>query len=106
MRIYSLSTLENLVASWASERNLINGATPQAQMLKMTEEIGELANAVARKDQDKLQDSIGDVFVVLVILARQHGVTLEICGNLAYAEIKDRKGKMIDGIFVKEEDLG
>jgi len=27
------------------------------------------------------------------------------CLEVAWVDIKDRKGKMIDGIFVKEEDL-
>ena len=30
----------------------------------------------------------------------------EECFELAYQEIKDRKGRWIDGSFVKEEDLG
>ena len=28
------------------------------------------------------------------------------CLQIAYDAIKDRKGKMVDGVFVKEEDLG
>ena len=34
------------------------------------------------------------------------GYDFEECFELAYQEIKDRKGKWIDGTFVKEEDLG
>lgn len=33
------------------------------------------------------------------------GYNFEECFELAYQEIKDRKGKWIDGVFVKEEDL-
>jgi hypothetical protein len=33
------------------------------------------------------------------------GVTIEACIEMAYDEIKDRKGRMIDGVFVKEADL-
>ena len=32
-------------------------------------------------------------------------VLCENCLEEAYEVIKDRKGKMIDGVFVKEEDL-
>ena len=34
-----------------------------------------------------------------------NGTTAENCLEEAYEVIKDRKGKMIDGVFVKEEDL-
>ena len=34
-----------------------------------------------------------------------NGTTAENCLDEAYNVIKDRKGKMIDGVFVKEEDL-
>lgn len=35
-----------------------------------------------------------------------HNLTADSCLQLAYDEIKDRKGKIIDGVFVKEADLG
>ena len=34
-----------------------------------------------------------------------NGTNTENCLQIAYDAIKDRKGKMIDGVFVKEEDL-
>ena len=34
------------------------------------------------------------------------GYDFDECFELAYQEIKDRKGRWIDGSFVKEEDLG
>lgn len=91
------------VWQWADARNLISGATSQAQMLKMTEEVGELAHAVARNDKEKLVDAIGDCMVVLIILAAQNHLDVEACLESAYEQIKDRKGKMSGGIFIKEE---
>ncbi|KIE87722.1 MazG-like family protein [Actinobacillus pleuropneumoniae] len=38
-------------------------------------------------------------------LAINKEINLESCLSLAWQEIKDRKGRMIDGVFVKEEDL-
>ena len=93
----------DLIRKWADDRNLIEGATPQAQMLKMTEEVGELANGIARGNEDVVKDSIGDCVVVLTILAAQFNMNIEDCIDAAYDEIKDRKGRMVDGIFVKEE---
>jgi len=40
--------------------------------------------------------------VVLAIIARQHNLTVTECLEHAYNDIKDRKGQMIDGVFVKE----
>ena len=65
----------------------------------------ELAAGIAKKRNDKVMDGIGDMVVVLTILAAQHGVDIEQCIALAWDEIKDRKGRMIDGVFVKEADL-
>lgn len=38
-------------------------------------------------------------------IAKKYNTTLEETLEMAYNEIKDRKGKMIDGVFVKEGDL-
>lgn len=92
----------NLIRQWAEDRNLIKGATPQAQMLKMTEEVGELAHAIARGKIPEAKDAIGDCVVVLTILAAQMGLDIEGCIEAAYDEIKDRKGRMVDGVFIKE----
>lgn len=91
------------IRGWAHDRNLIKGATRQAQMLKMTEEVGELASAIARGKELLVRDSIGDCAVVLTILAEQSGLSIEDCIYAAYDEIKDRKGKMVDGVFVREQ---
>ena len=90
------------IRQWAHDRNLIKGATSQAQTVKLFEEGGEVAHAVARGDRDALKDGIGDMVVVLTILAAQNDLTLEECVAAAYDEIKDRTGRMIDGIFVRD----
>ncbi|MCU2281264.1 MazG-like family protein, partial [Enterococcus faecalis] len=78
---------------------------PEKQMLKVVEEVGEVAAALARNNKNDLRDSIGDVVVTLVILAMQNDMDLYECLNQAYNEIKDRKGKNVNGVFVKESDL-
>ena len=98
-----LSELVALIQNWAWDRSLIGGSTPNAQMLKLMEEVGELAGGVCKDKADVIKDSIGDVFVVLTIIAAQMGWSIEECVQAAYNEIKDRKGKMVDGVFVKEE---
>ncbi|OOF50707.1 hypothetical protein BKK52_00740 [Rodentibacter trehalosifermentans] len=160
------------IEQWAEDRNLINGSTPQKQMLKLMEEFGELCGGIAKNKPEVIKDSIGDCFVVLVILNTQYrrraanpendfhpnmlipnwlynskhiddammialshfsacykggwlpmdwdihnsvealqnianlnGMDIQECVWHAYDQIKDRKGKMIDGVFVKEGDL-
>ncbi|MBN6075747.1 pyrophosphatase [Aggregatibacter actinomycetemcomitans] len=168
------------IKRWAEARNLIRGSTPQKQMLKLMEEFGELCSGVAKNKPDVIKDSIGDCFVVLVILNEQKKAVSSLdwevacntdswggsvengliylakhisalnfdsepknynsletfneklgefindfklavsyltyiaylseldfkdCVQHAYDEVKDRKGRMIDGFFVKEADL-
>lgn len=175
----SKTTFE-LVRDWAEARNLIAGATPQAQFTKLIEEISEFTRGIDEDNADEIYDGLGDSIVVMTVLAAQHGLGLEECiavldefmddanarggllcktqsvdnllhslfnevGSLAtgiskknltlvktglggayriveaiaarfdataedvfaasYNVIKDRKGRMIDGVFVKEADL-
>jgi len=93
------------ITQWAHDRNLISGAPPAKQFIKLIEETGELAAGMARGNEEKIKDGIGDMVVVLTILAEQHNLKIEDCIAYAYDQIKDRKGKMINGVFVKEEDL-
>lgn len=46
-----------------------------------------------------------DVVTILACMAEHLDTTLKECLQSAYNEIKDRKGKMINGVFVKESDL-
>ena len=93
------------IRQWAEDRNLIEGSKPINQVSKLVEELGELATGVNKNKTDLIADGVGDAVVVLTILAKQCGMNIEDCIELAWNEIKDRKGKMIAGIFVKEEDL-
>lgn len=95
----------NDIRQWARDRNLIDGSDRFRQMVKLVEEQGELAAGIAKGNTELVADSIGDMVVVLTILAEQSGLSIEGCIEQAYHEIKDRKGRMIDGVFVKSEDL-
>lgn len=99
-----MNKLIQQVEQWSMDKNL-HKANPDRQALKFYEEAGEVAAALSRDDKEALMDGIGDTVVTLIILAQQHGMTLERCLQYAYDEIKDRKGKTINGTFVKESDL-
>src|SRR5690606_1168121 len=100
----SLDRLTKAIRIWAENRNL-HTADPNKQMLKLMEEVGEIAAALARGDIAKVKDGIGDTHIVLTILSEQLNLDIEECVAIAYDEIKDRKGKMVNGVFVKESDL-
>ena len=160
-----LNKLITNVQQWSVDRGL-DKADSKKQMLKLYEEFGELASGLAKGNKEVVSDSIGDVVVVLIILAQQQGLEkisdfniicnhlqpsdlmpkasetiglislrvrrttedtieeytvrlisclrtiaenenlkFEDCLSQAWNEIKDRKGKLIDGVWVKEEDL-
>ena len=97
-----METFDKII-DWAHDRNLIEGSTPAAQYEKLLEEVGELGRALIEQNESNIIDAIGDCAVVLSIIAAQSGYGIEYCIVGAYEEIKDRKGRMVDGKFVKEE---
>lgn len=99
-----MQDLTDRIRTWAIYREL-DTADPDKQIQKLGEEFGEVCGANARGRQDELEIEIGDVFVSLTILAMQKGTSIERCAELAYEKIKNRNGKMINGVFVKEDDL-
>ena len=92
-----------LIREWADERGLYDKGDPKTQTLKLMEEAGEICRAVLKKDEPEIIDGIGDCVVVLTNLAHLCGVSIEYCIQIAYDEIASRKGKMINGTFVKDE---
>ena len=99
-----MNELVKQVEQWSKDKGLDNG-NPDRQALKFYEEAGEVAAALSRNKLDDLKDGIGDTVVTLIILAQQHGVTLEECLQVAYTEISGRTGRLVNGTFIKSEDL-
>ena len=90
------------VTQWAIDRNIIGGTTPKDQFEKLKEEIDELYGAICENNLPETIDAIGDCAVVLTIVAAQYGLAFEQCQEAAWEEIKDRTGKLVNGVFVKE----
>lgn len=95
--------LQERVISWADNRDLLLPTNASRQFLKVTEEVGELAGAMARNDQYEIEDAMGDTLVTLIILSEQLGIDPVECLKGAYAVISNRKGKSVNGVFIKEE---
>jgi len=92
----------DLIRDWAEERGLYENGDTKTQALKLVEEVGETCRAILKEDNDEIVDGIGDCVVVLVNLAQLHGVMIEYCIEAAYDEIKNRKGKMVNGTYKKD----
>lgn len=105
----TLSELITKINKWADERNL-KQADPNIQWMRVTEEVGEIRDVLLKptkftEPQAALKDAIGDTLVTIIVLAHQLDLDVTECLGIAYEEIKNRKGKMVNGTFVKEEDL-
>lgn len=100
---FNFDELVGKVVKWHHDRNLIEGSSDKDQALKLLQELGELSDSVC-KGKD-IKDDIGDMLVVMLNITTRNNISLTECLAKAWEDIKDRKGRMIDGIFVKETDL-
>jgi NTP pyrophosphatase (non-canonical NTP hydrolase) len=92
----------DLIRFWAQDKGIYAKGNSHTQYVKLMEEAGELAQALLNKDSYEIKDAIGDMVVVLTNLAVLEGMQIENCIDSAYNEIARRKGKMINGTFVKQ----
>ena len=110
--------LQKLTLEWAKDKNLLYAENADNQFMEFIEEVFEfkteydiLWHEVRRKggiSKDSvrlLMLEMGDIFVTLIILCNQIGIEPTRCLDMAYEKIKDRTGKTVNGIFIKQEDL-
>lgn len=90
------------VTRWGREKKINNA---DKQTLKLFEECGELCHEICRGRYNsvEVEDAIGDIQVVLIILADILGMDPMKCLLMAYETIKNRTGETKDGSFVKAE---
>jgi NTP pyrophosphatase (non-canonical NTP hydrolase) len=99
----SYAAIEVKIIQWAEARRIIQNSNPESQLLKAVSEIGELADATIKHDKDAIVDAIGDVMVCLVNYCAIQDIDLVECMEIAYDQIKNRKGTLLpNGIFKKE----
>lgn len=114
--------LQDLVLEWAEEKDLLREEIADKQFMKFIEEVFEFYKELVSykeactffeafgerydddADQEYMELEMGDIIVTLIILCKQLDINFVECLEMAYNKIKDRKGKTINGIFVKEED--
>lgn len=132
VRNINIDIMYSNFAKWHHDRNLVEGATDNAQFVKLVEEVIELYMCInpghtpleakvtmeniihdlwkrgrikTEIDTSNLPDAVGDINVVLTNYSERHEFTMGQALYRAWQDIKDRKGRMIDGQFVKEQDL-
>lgn len=95
--------VETEILRWAEARKIIPNSTPTAQYLKAVSEMGELADAINKRDMPAVKDAVGDTLVCLINMCALLDIDMVECLNGAWDQIKDRKGTLLpSGVFVKE----
>ena len=99
----SYADVEIKIIQWAEARKIIPNSNPETQLLKAVSELGELADATIKKDQDGIIDGVGDVMVCLINYCALQDINLVDCMQVAYDQIKNRRGTLLpNGVFQKD----
>ena len=104
MKHINMNELIGKIRQWGVDRYICGPegeGTLGSQLNKAQEELQEAFDALYDDDKHEIADAIGDVTVCLVLAAERAGLIFEDCVEQAWNEIKDRKGRMINGTFVK-----
>lgn len=94
--------MKNKITDWAKERDLIKKENASKQIIKLQEEVGELAGAYLKRNDLEIYDAIGDIQIVLTILCEQLDIDIDRALESAFNVIKNRKGKTVNGTFIKD----
>ena len=99
----SYANIEMRIIQWAEARKIIPNSTPDVQLLKAMSEMGELADATIKNDQEAIVDAVGDVMVCLINYCALQNINVVDCMEVAYDQIKNRKGILLpNGVFKKD----
>ena len=103
--VMTVDEMIGLIHQWGEDRGITINGNAQTQCLKLGSEFGELCDNLAKGRHDAAKDDIGDMIVVLIMIASLIGTDIPECLQVAYNDIKDRKGYLnSDGVFIKEGD--
>lgn len=79
-------------------------AAQTAELAWLIAALGKLGDALLKKDNETGRQQVINAVRSLEHLAQTQGVTLQGCAAIAYDAIKDRKGVMYNGAFIKSTD--
>lgn len=97
-----MNTLVTRVWEWFEIKGLKD---PVMQMVKVQEEVGELAHEISRghRQSPEVEDALGDILVTIIGMCHHLHYHPAHALGVAYNEIKNRTGKVVEGSFVKDE---
>jgi glutathionylspermidine synthase len=110
-----MEDLMEKVEQWAEDKGIDEAESWKPQFKKIVEEVMEYKEELKKFDHRKGMEylmcydemvEMGDILITLIIMAQQRGYEIKDCLTHAYLKIKDRQGEVIDGSFVKSEDIG
>ena len=111
----SFGELKELVLEWADDKDLLHEENADKQFMKFVEEVFEFktemdlwcthSEILSSINKEHMEDEMGDIFVTLIILCEDLGIDPIVCLEMAYKKISKRRGRTINGTFVKSEDL-
>ena len=93
------------IRKWAGDRKIIPNSNLEAQNIKLAEEFGELALGIRKSDDDLIIDSIGDIFVVVTIMAGLENVNIEDM-ELLQNEYYEDKDNLKNAFMWLQSDIG
>ena len=97
------AALESEIVRWSEQRRIIPNSTPLVQLAKAQTEMGELFDATLKGDREDAMDAVGDTLVCLINYCALQDFNLVDCLEIAYDQIKHRKGTLLpSGVFLKE----
>lgn len=110
----TIQELESLIEDWAYQKDLLHLDNALKQADKTQEELDELKFSLKVQKLDiphyvnqtevsnQIKDDIGDILVTLMIQCKIQETSFIECLNIAWEQIKDRKGQTINGTFIKQ----
>ena len=103
MTLIEKQALNENVKRWFIAKDM-HKQDPLKQIAKLYEEVNELHQAIIYSDEFEVEDALGDIQVVLIGLGLQLDLDLGDCLQSAYDVIKHRTGKLVNGIWVKDNE--
>lgn len=104
----TLAELVDRVELWAMQKGITAKSDPAKQFRKLNEEVEELGDELhilseEGGNEEAVKDEAGDVAVTLIVTCQLLGMPFMQCLRKALQKIEARQGKIIDGVFVKDE---
>lgn len=98
-----MNYLIQMIEQWGESKGILPDPHPMAQWSKTDEEVMELREAILAGNKEEVKDAIGDIVVTLIMQCKAWDLNLVDCTQHSYTIIAQRTGKMVDGVFVKDE---